>query len=150
MMEDSIGKLISTSHFYETPPWGFNSDNPFINVSVIFQTDKSPTDVLSDCLMIEKKLGRTRKKSNPHQKYEDRTIDIDIALWENKIINEDYLIVPHKHLQERQFVLIPLDEIAPDWEITDFPVKKVSQALIDLQNKEGNIKIEKLENIDVI
>lgn len=141
-MIDTIGPVVNLSSPYETPPWGYESSNPFINQAVILETDLEPQVVMNKCLEIEKLMGR--KRNSPH--YEDRTIDIDIALWKNKEILSQTLTIPHPLICDRQFVLIPLNEIASKWEIK-LPNKKpttVSQALNDLIKKEGQITIKQV------
>ena len=107
----ALGKYIALSSFIETEPWGFESKNSFLNCVVIFTASLSPMELLETTENIEKKLGRTTKSSNGV--YHDRLIDIDILLYEDKIVSNDRLTIPHPLIQERDFVLTPLCEIAP-------------------------------------
>ena len=107
----ALGKYIALSSFIETEPWGFESKNSFLNCVVIFTASLSPMELLETTENVEKKLGRTTKSSNGV--YHDRLIDIDILLYEDKIVSNDRLTIPHPLIQERDFVLTPLCEIAP-------------------------------------
>ena len=109
-IEKSIGKIIRNSSVYETEPWGFESEMKFLNQVVEVETVLSPSGLLGRILRIEAELGRLRTGSG----YTSRIIDIDILLYGNDIINEGSLIVPHPRFHERKFVLVPLNEIAPD------------------------------------
>lgn len=109
-IEDNIGRIIKTSSVYETEPWGFISENKFLNMVAEVETVLAPSAVLSAILKIELLLGRIRNEN----RYSSRAIDIDILLYEDKIIDEINLKVPHPLMHERRFVLVPLSEIAPD------------------------------------
>lgn len=111
-MEERIGKLISQSSFYATAPWGFQSDNGFLNAAIGMETTLSPQDILQITQAIEQELGRTHKSVN--RVYQDRLIDIDLLLYGNLILNADNLILPHPLMTERRFVMEPLAEIAPE------------------------------------
>jgi 2-amino-4-hydroxy-6-hydroxymethyldihydropteridine diphosphokinase len=106
---ESIGPVVSASSVYETEPWGFESDNEFINMVLCAETDLSPSGLLGRILMIESQLGRIRCET----RYSSRTIDIDILLYDSEIINEEALIIPHPRMHERRFVMVPMAEIAP-------------------------------------
>jgi 2-amino-4-hydroxy-6-hydroxymethyldihydropteridine diphosphokinase len=106
-----VGSLLSQSAFYYSQPLGFESENEFVNAVILLQTDLTPFDLLLKTQEIEKKLGRSQKTSNG---YNDRLIDIDILLCDNLIIHQQSLKIPHPLLTERDFVLFPLAEIAPD------------------------------------
>lgn len=107
-----IGKVISVSSFYETAPIGFESANTFLNAACHIQTKFTPDELLKETQNIEKKLGRTKKSVNGD--YSDRIIDIDILLYDDLIINEPDLLIPHPRMHERAFVMIPLSEIAEE------------------------------------
>ena len=111
-IEEQIGKVVSLSAFYVTAPWGFSSDNSFLNAAVCVETKLSPLEVLQETQMIEKELGRTQKSVN--RMYSDRLIDIDLLLYGDKILQDERLSLPHPLMDERKFVLEPLAEIAPD------------------------------------
>ncbi len=129
-IEKQIGSVMSRSAFYITEPWGFESDNAFMNAVIEVETDLSPIELLYTTQAIEKTMGRTFK--SVRGKYADRIIDIDILLYGDRIINTRDLALPHPHLHERLFVLEPLAEIAPE---TLHPVlhKTFSQLLFSLQ-----------------
>lgn len=120
ILEKRIGALKSLSAFYETEPWGFVSENPFLNAVAVLQTSLSPEEVLGVTQQVERELGRQQKSICG--RYKDRTIDIDILLYGNLIIEEDYcwpengktvhLSVPHPLMHERRFVMEPLVEVA--------------------------------------
>lgn len=105
---EKIGKVLAISKMYRTSSWGFKSENYFLNNVIKIETNLSPQDLLSRIQTIEKALGRKRLTSG----YSDRTIDIDILFYENEIIKEENLIVPHPLLQDRNFVIYPLNDIA--------------------------------------
>ena len=92
--------IVRTSAFYETEPWNMNTKNWFVNAIVEAKTKYSPQELLKLCQAIEKKLGREHKTIND---YEDRTIDIDILFYNNDIINDDNLTIPHKYVHLRAF-----------------------------------------------
>jgi 2-amino-4-hydroxy-6-hydroxymethyldihydropteridine diphosphokinase len=108
-IESTLGSVISVSSIYETKPWGFKSDTEFLNMVICIETDLAPSGLLGRILMIESQLGRIRCED----KYSSRKIDIDILLYDNEIVNEVALKIPHPHMHERRFVLTPLAEIAP-------------------------------------
>lgn len=107
-----LGKIEKISSVYETPAWGFESA-AFYNCALLLQTNKNPQEVLSLILSLEKKLGRTR---NTEKSYQARVIDIDIIAFDDEIIIEENLQIPHPLLQNRNFVLVPFQEILPNWE----------------------------------
>jgi 2-amino-4-hydroxy-6-hydroxymethyldihydropteridine diphosphokinase len=109
-IEESIGSIVSASSVYETEPWGFKSDNEFLNMVICVETGLSPSGLLGRILMIESQLGRIRYKTE----YSSRNIDIDILLYNNEIVDEAALKIPHPEMQDRKFVLIPICEIAPE------------------------------------
>ena len=106
-----VGEVLCQSAFYVSEPWGFTSDNNFLNAVVLVQTSESPFDVLSKTQQIEQNLGRETKSTD---EYLDRMMDIDILFYDNLIINSPALKIPHPLIVDRDFVLIPLSEIAPD------------------------------------
>jgi len=110
IIEKRIGSISSVSAFYQTAPWGFESSNEFLNLALETKTALTPEELLRETQLIEKQLGRL-KKSN--RSYSDRLIDIDILYYNQDIINTPQLIIPHPLLHCREFVLAPLNEIAP-------------------------------------
>lgn len=111
-IEERIGKIVSLSAFYVTAPWGFASDNSFLNAVVCVETPLRPLEVLKETQAIERELGRTSKSMGGV--YSDRLIDIDLLLYGDTIMDEEGLILPHPLMTERRFVMEPLVEIAPD------------------------------------
>ena len=111
MLSLALGTYTSLSSFIETEPWGFESQNSFLNCVVAFRTTLPPMELLETTEKIERELGRTAKSNGGV--YHDRIIDIDILLYGNEIINTERLTVPHPLMHERDFVLTPLCEIAP-------------------------------------
>ena len=111
MLHTDLGTIVKVSSVYESDSWGFESDK-FYNCCVIMHTNKNVQKVLKSCLKIETKLGRIRNESN---NYQARIIDIDIISVDDEIFVSDNLHIPHKHLQDRKFVLFPLKELIEDW-----------------------------------
>ncbi|MBO7246951.1 MAG: 2-amino-4-hydroxy-6-hydroxymethyldihydropteridine diphosphokinase [Bacteroidaceae bacterium] len=111
-IDSVIGKVQARSSVIETLPWGFASSNTFMNMAVSVETNLSPDMVLKMINRIETELGRTSKSHNGI--YSDRPIDIDILLYDNCCIDTEELTIPHKLMTEREFVLAPLAQIAPN------------------------------------
>lgn len=109
LMEEQIGALVRQSAFLETEPWGFESDNSFVNTAICMETELEPLEVLAKTQEIERELGRTMKSVNGE--YHDRIIDIDILLYDDVCINTPELTIPHPLMEQRDFVMIPLREI---------------------------------------
>lgn len=111
-IEKRIGKVVSLSAFYATAPWGFTSDNTFLNAAVCAETSLEPLELLKITQQIECEMGRTHKSVNAV--YSDRVIDIDLLLFGNFTFDTPTLKLPHPLMHERRFVMEPLAEIAPD------------------------------------
>lgn len=109
-LQERIGKQVSLSSFYETAPWGFESDHSFLNAVIGLETSLSPIEILHITQEIEKELGRTKKSVNGS--YSDRLIDIDILLYDTLVLQTPELTIPHPLMTERDFVMKPLIEIA--------------------------------------
>lgn len=107
-----VGEVTSLSAFYTTKPWGFESDHSFLNAVCRISTQFSPIEVLHLTQGIERSLGRLKKTVN--RQYSDRLIDIDILLYDDIHMNTSELTIPHPLMWEREFVTIPLKEIAPE------------------------------------
>jgi len=101
--------VIKRSSLYETEPWGVKDQPRFINMAIEIDTSLEPKELLKILKNIEKELGREKSS-----KWGPRIIDLDILLFDDIILNEDNLKIPHPLMQERDFVLRPLCEIAPD------------------------------------
>lgn len=108
-INELIGDVLSRSAFYETEPWGFVSDNTFLNAAVCVRTALSPFQLLEATQDIERVMGRTTKSEAGV--YHDRVIDIDILLYDDLNISTPELTVPHPLMHEREFVMKPLGEI---------------------------------------
>ena len=104
-----LGKVKKHSAIYETEPWGFTDERNFFNMAVSLETQLNPFELLTEILKIEISIGRTRQV----KQWVAREIDIDIIFYDNEIINEENLVIPHPHLKNRKFALVPLNEIAP-------------------------------------
>lgn len=113
LLEKELGKMVSKSAFLETKPWGFESEDMFVNSAAVFETEKTPMQALEICNRIEEMLGR--KRSVDDVGYASRTIDIDIIFCDSQIIDTPLLKVPHPLMEKRDFVLKPLREIMPDF-----------------------------------
>lgn len=107
-IEENLGQIISTSNVYETKPWGFESENNFLNACVMLKTKLSPVELLYGIQLIEKGLGRIRSQG---KHYVSRPIDIDILFFENTEIVTKDLQIPHPLYHERLFVLYPLMDL---------------------------------------
>lgn len=109
LIESQIGTVVRRSSFHETKPWGFQSVHPFINAAVCVETTMTPRELLEKTQQIERELGRKTKSSKGV--YHDRPIDIDILLYGDRVVDEDDLKIPHPLMYEREFVMLPLQEI---------------------------------------
>ncbi|MEZ4922698.1 MAG: 2-amino-4-hydroxy-6-hydroxymethyldihydropteridine diphosphokinase [Crocinitomicaceae bacterium] len=137
VIERRIGSVIAESSMYSSEPWGFEADNDFVNAVVIVETMLSPKEVLQHLLIIEKEFGRERKKT---EGYESRILDLDIISYEQEIIDEDGLIVPHPKMHLRSFVLVPLREIDNDW-IHPVTKETIDQLLLSIDDSSKVNKI---------
>lgn len=116
---NTIGLVRKISSVYKTASWGFNSDD-FLNICIEVSTELNAENLFKKLQEIETKLGKIKNETN---QYKDRPIDIDILFFENEVIVSKDLIIPHKEILKRNFVLIPLAEIAPNF---THPVEHVS------------------------
>ena len=107
-----VGKVIAQSSVMETEAWGFESENTFLNMVIKVETSLTPLEVLKETQQIEKRMGRTEKTTHA---YQDRIIDIDIILYDDIILDTPELKLPHPLFRQRDFVLKPLCEIAPEY-----------------------------------
>ena len=105
LLAERVGDILALSGFYETEPWGFESENFFLNAAVKLKTSFSPLELLRITQRIEKELGRAEKSSGV---YHDRIIDIDILLYEDEVLQIPELTLPHPLMHERKFVMEPL------------------------------------------
>ena len=107
-----IGEVSLKSPIYETEAWGVDNQQAYLNQCIEVKTELMPNELILSLLSIEKELGRERSNSLT---YQSRTIDIDILLYNNQVIETEELTVPHPRLHLRKFVLIPLNAIAPNY-----------------------------------
>ena len=107
--ENSNCKVVKTSSIFESVAFGVKEQNNFLNSVVCIETDFDPANLLKLLKNIENKIGRTKT-----EKWGPREIDLDILLFDNLILSENNLTIPHKGIQERDFVMVPLTEIEPE------------------------------------
>jgi 2-amino-4-hydroxy-6-hydroxymethyldihydropteridine diphosphokinase len=112
LIGSQIGKIRAQSNTYETEPWGVHGQDDYLNVAVLCETYIKPMQILAEIQKIESTLGRIRTAP-----LSPRTIDIDILMIDRIILNDKLLVIPHPKISERNFVLIPLMEIAGDVEL---------------------------------
>jgi 2-amino-4-hydroxy-6-hydroxymethyldihydropteridine diphosphokinase len=129
----------ASSTLFESDSWGFSSDS-FYNCAVLIHTHKNPQKLLKNILKVEKKLGRVRTESSD---YQPRVIDVDMIFFDDEIIESESLQIPHKHLQDRLFVILPMMELVSDW---THPIsqKSISDILKECEDKGNCVKISKL------
>ena len=118
LIEERIGVLVIRSSIYETKAWGIEDQPDFYNLAIQIQSTLPPEKVLEEILQIELDMGRVRI-----QKWGERLIDIDILFYEDLILDTQNLKIPHPHIGERNFVLAPMAEIAPEF---IHPISKIS------------------------
>ena len=121
LIDERVGQVVRQSSFIETEPWGFESENRFLNGVILCETMKTPREVLRLTQQIERDLGKRgehatqRSQSSKFKvqssKFYDRPIDIDILLYDDLTVDEPDLKIPHPLMHERDFVMIPLNEI---------------------------------------
>ena len=96
LLSERAGSIVALSGLYETEPWGFHSENRFLNVALQLQTTRDPMELLGIARLIEIEMGRIVKSSGGH--YEDRLIDIDLLLYDDLVMQSDVLTLPHPHM----------------------------------------------------
>ena len=116
---DNNLKIILESSIYETPAWGGVADQNFLNMCIEVETELEAYEVLDTIQKIELELGRVRKEH-----WGNRTIDIDIITFNDLIYNDERLIVPHKYIHDRNFVLAPLVEMYGSIEVAGKNIKE--------------------------
>lgn len=134
LIREDLGEIISISKIYETKSWGFESEK-FLNLCIAIKSELSPDKLLFSINNIEEKIGRKRDS----KKVNAREIDIDIIFYSNKTVNQKELIIPHPRLELRNFVLVPLSEIASDF-VHPILLKSVKE-LLECSN-DDNIPIK--------
>ena len=120
LINEQIGTVVRQSAFFYSEPWGFESENQFVNAAILVETTLTPHQLLKATQRIERQLGKTTAHATerpsdinhqPSALYHDRPIDIDILIFDDLHIDEPQLKIPHPLMQMRDFVLIPLREI---------------------------------------
>lgn len=111
LIHREVGTVIQVSKLYETPAWGFESD-AFYNCALLLHSNLSAQKILSQILKVEKKLGRIR---SDQQGYQSRIIDIDLIVFDDEVIDSEKLQIPHPLMQNRKFVLLPMQDLKLDW-----------------------------------
>jgi 2-amino-4-hydroxy-6-hydroxymethyldihydropteridine diphosphokinase len=111
LIREEAGEITAASSVWETEPWGFDADEQFLNMVVVIRTALQPGRLMQLFRSIEGRMGRKRSGGG---RYESRIIDLDILLWESRVITMPGLEVPHPKLASRRFVLEPFAEVAPD------------------------------------
>ncbi len=141
LIHQGIGTVIKVSKLYESPSWGFDSD-AFYNCAVLIHTTSSAQKILSQVLKVEKKLGRVRTAKLG---YESRLIDIDVIAFDEEIITSEKLIIPHPLMQNRNFVLLPLQDLNLDWK---HPIlkKTISELLDDAPDESVCREVQRLKS----
>jgi 2-amino-4-hydroxy-6-hydroxymethyldihydropteridine diphosphokinase len=126
-------KIVLCSSLYETEPWGIKEQNQFLNCVLKIETGLTPDELLSEVKKIESELGRIKRT-----RWQEREIDIDILFYNDIVYKNDLLTIPHIGIADRKFVLIPLNEIAPE---LNHPVqRKKIKELIELTSDNSNVE----------
>lgn len=116
LIADRVGAVTRQSSFIETEPWGFESENRFLNAVILCETTQTPREVLRLTQQIERDMGRRKVVGggltvDGQRIYSDRIVDIDILLYDDLTVDEPDLKIPHPLMHQRDFVMIPLKEI---------------------------------------
>jgi 2-amino-4-hydroxy-6-hydroxymethyldihydropteridine diphosphokinase len=111
LVQENIGRIEKQSSVYETEPWGFTHENFFLNQVILVSSAMSPKTILEEINKIESLMGRIRT----NQGYSARTLDIDILFFNDLVLQEQNLAIPHPQIANRKFVLVPMAEIASDF-----------------------------------
>lgn len=116
LINSRVGAVLRCSHRYESESWGFRSTDRFSNQALEVSTDLTPYEVLDACQAIERELGRNRaaeavEKASSGVPYCSRPIDIDLIFYDDEVLSDERLTLPHPRLAEREFALVPLNEI---------------------------------------
>ncbi len=137
-IENYAGKILKHSSVYETAPWGKNPHQQFFfNQAVFIETHLEPSMLLHELLSIERLMGRKRKED---EQFSPRMIDIDILFYNNDRLETEFLTIPHPRLQERNFALKPMFELAPEYKhpITGMNIEQM------LKNCKDTLSVAKL------
>ena len=135
-IHNDIGRIIKKSKIYESTPWKVDGQSNYLNQVIKIDTELDPLNLLRKILLIENDLGRKRL-----EKWGERLIDIDILFYNDSILETPNLCIPHKHLHERNFVLIPFNDIDAEW-IHPKINKSISQLLTDCSDNSNVYEYE--------
>ena len=124
-------RLLRASRLYRTPAWGLEQQPDFINAVAMLETRLAAQALLESLFVIERRHGRVREAE---QRWGPRTLDLDLLLYGDAVIDEPGLRVPHPHLHERAFALLPLLEIAADVEIPGRGLARNAVSLLEKSN----------------
>ncbi len=135
----NFARVVKKSSIYATEAWGMENTPEFLNQVLLVTTDLQPIRLLEKINAIEEKLGR-KEQNKAQEVYQSRPIDIDILLWGNLVMETEKLTIPHPRMHQRNFTMVPLAEIAPDFK---HPVLNRSIAEV-LKNTTDNLKVRKV------
>ena len=141
IINSDVATVIAVSQLYQSPSWGFESD-PFFNCAILIHTSKSARSVLKKILKVEKQLGRVR---TDEKGYKPRNIDIDIISSNDFILNTEILQIPHPQMQNRLFVLLPMNDLKTDF-IHPILNQNVQELILNCTDKSDCKVINSLEN----
>ena len=153
-IHQEVGTIIKVSRLYESPAWGFESD-VFYNCVAVIHTTNSAQKVLNQVLKVEKKLGRVRSNKLG---YQSRTIDVDLISFDEEIIDSEKLQIPHPLMQNRKFVLLPIQDLNLDWKhpvlkktiselLESSPDQSVCKVIQDLKSPLQSISLEQFNYV---
>lgn len=154
LIHQNVGTVIQVSKLYETPAWGFESD-AFYNCALLLHTNCSAYKILSQVLKVEKELGRIRLNQ---EGYQSRIIDVDVIAFDDEIIDSEKLQIPHPLMQNRNFVLLPMQDLKLNWKhpvlqktiselIAVSPDESVCSVVSDLKNPLSKIRLNQFNYI---
>lgn len=132
LLKENGCNVLAVSRLYQTEPWGYADQDDFLNGAVLIETDRDPFSLLELTQGIEKGMGRKKLFVNG-----PRNIDLDILLYENERVESENLTIPHPRIAVRMFVLRPLMDIVPEW---DVPGSGTVEQLYDAYD--GNERVE--------
>ncbi|MBW1657061.1 2-amino-4-hydroxy-6-hydroxymethyldihydropteridine diphosphokinase [Flavobacterium quisquiliarum] len=154
LIHQNVGTVIQVSKLYETPAWGFESD-AFYNCALLLHTNSSAQKILNQVLKVEKELGRIRSNQ---EGYQSRIIDVDLIAFDDEIIDSEKLQIPHPFMQNRNFVLLPMQDLKLNWKhpilhktivelIAVSPDESVCTVVQDLENPLDEIPLNQFNYI---